>query len=209
MEFFLYLIFFAISLSVLALADYYWQLLFISGKDQFSKEELTDWVRILPSKILSIFEFSGNLQFGILAFASGAFVSYLWTLLGGLIGSPHYSDSFGNYFFLSFLMPALLLAFYPFLMEASLQDLPETNPDHPLVRFFEQEIPLISGVFISVIASNLAIYGLYHEIAFLFVLPNICVLGVLLILRWNGKVRFGGIHLDRRKDSDDDFGEDS
>ncbi|EQA36165.1 hypothetical protein LEP1GSC047_3384 [Leptospira inadai serovar Lyme str. 10] len=209
MEFFLYLIFFAFTLSFLSLADYYFGLLFLSGKDMFAKSELTDWIRILPSKILQIFEAGGNLQYGLISFGLSAFVSYIWTLTGGLIGAPHYADSFGNYFFLSFLMPGLLLAFYPALATEILKSTSNSRPDSFLARFLGQEIPFLSGVFVSVIASNLAVYGLYHEIAFLFVLPNIAILAILLILRWNGKVRFGGIRLDRQEPHEDDFGEDS
>lgn len=207
MEFFLYLIFFAFSSAFLALVDYYFALLFLSGKDTFHKSELTDWFRILPTKLLAIFESNGSLQHGMIAFGVSSFFAYVWTLTGGLIGSPHYADSFGNYFFLSFLMPVLVLVFYPRISSELLASGSQFRQGSFLARLLEQEVPLVSGIFLSVIASNLAVYGLYHEIAFLFVLPNISVLGVLLVLRWNGKVRFGGIHLDRKSTEEEDFEE--
>ncbi len=209
MEFFLYLIFLVFTLVTIALVDYYFGLLFLSGKETFEKQELTDWVRIVPSKILSIFESGGSLQYGLIAFGISTFFSYVWTLTGGLIGSPHYTDSFGNYFFLSCIMPVMVLAFYHFLSSELLRAA-RISPDSGsfLSRLLAQEIPLLSGVFISVIASNLAVYGFYHEIAFLFVLPNILILGVLLVLRWNGKVKFGGIGLDRHPQDIEDFEED-
>ncbi|TGK05596.1 hypothetical protein EHQ53_18440 [Leptospira langatensis] len=209
MEFFLYLIFLVITLVSLSLADYYFGLIHLSGKDTFEKTELTDWARIIPSKLVSIFEIGGSLQYGMIAFGISAFFSYVWTLMGGLIGSPHYTDSFGNYFFLSFIMPVLVLAFYSFLASEILKAARiSPNSGSMLARLLAQEIPMLSGIFISVIASNLAVYGLYHEIAFLFVLPNILILSVLLILRWNGKVKFGGIRLDKDEEEDQDLEED-
>ncbi|XDD48789.1 hypothetical protein AB3N59_10015 [Leptospira sp. WS92.C1] len=193
MEFLLYLIFFGFVSGVLVLVSYYFKLLFLSGRDSFEKTELVDWIRILPEELLKLLESNGSLQYGAIAFFISAFISYLWTLMGGMIGAPHYTDAFGNYFFLSFLLPITLFTTYGVLVELILKDLPSTNPDHFLVRFFEQEVPVLSGCSISVIASNLAVYGLFHEIPFLFVLPNVAIIGILLILRWNGKVKIGGI----------------
>lgn len=105
MEFLLYLIFFGIVSVVLALANYYFKLLFLSGRESFERLELVDWIRIVPDELIKLLEFNGSLQYGAIAFFVSAFVSYLWTLLGGIIGAPHYSDAFGNYFFLSFLLP--------------------------------------------------------------------------------------------------------
>lgn len=210
MEFFLYLIYLVITLVVLSLGDYYFRLIYLSGKDTFEKQELTDWARIIPSKIVSVFESAGSLQYGLLAFGLSAFFAYVWTLTGGLIGSPHYTDSFGNYFFLSFIMPVLVLAFYSFISSEILRAarISRNSGSFP-ARLLNQEIPLLSGIFISVIASNLAVYGFYHEISFLFVLPNVLILMVLLILRWNGKVKFGGIRMDREEEEVEDLGEDS
>ncbi len=194
MEFLLYLIFFGFVTSVLVLVSYYFKLLFLSGRDSFERPELVDWIRILPEELLKLLESGGSLQYGAIAFSISAFISYLWTLMGGIIGAPHYADAFGNYFFLSFLLPVTLFTTYGVLVDLILKDLPSTSPNHFLVRFFEQEVPVLSGCSISVIASNLAVYGLFHEIPFLFVLPNVGIIGVLLVLRWNGKVKIGGIH---------------
>ncbi|EKR72716.1 hypothetical protein [Leptospira noguchii] len=207
MEFLLYLIFFGIVSVLLILASYYFKLLFLSGRESFDKLELVDWIRIIPEEFIKLLESGGSLQYAAIAFFVSAFVSYLWTLLGGMIGAPHYADSFGNYFFLSFLLPATLLTTYGILVELILKDLPSTNPNHFLVRFLEQEVAILSGCSISVIASNLAVYGLFHEISFLFVFPNISIISVLLVLRWNGKVKIGGIQFSGSKNRS--FQEDS
>ncbi|MCG6193550.1 hypothetical protein LFX25_09885 [Leptospira sp. FAT2] len=199
MEFLLYLIFFGILSVVLVLVSYYFKLLFLSGRESFERLELIDWIRIVPDELIKLLESNGSIQYGAIAFSVSAFVSYLWTLLGGIIGAPHYADAFGNYFFLSFLLPVTLLTTYGVLVELVLKDLPSTSPNHFLVRFFEQEVTILSGSSISVIASNLAVYGLFHEIPFLFVLPNISIIAVLLVLRWNGKVRIGGIQFAGQK----------
>ncbi|EKO52690.1 MULTISPECIES: hypothetical protein [Leptospira] len=207
MEFLLYLIFFGIVSVLLVLASYYFKLLFLSGRESFERLELVDWIRIVPDELIKLLESSGSLQYAAIAFFVSAFISYLWTLLGGMIGAPHYADSFGNYFFLSFLLPVTLLTTYGILVELVLKDLPSTNPNHFLVRFLEQEVAILSGCSISVIASNLAVYGLFHEISFLFVFPNISIIAVLLVLRWNGKVKIGGIQFSGSKNRS--FQEDS
>lgn len=207
MEFLLYLIFFGIVSILLVLASYYFKLLFLSGRESFERLELVDWIRIVPNELIKLLESGGSLQYAGIAFFVSAFVSYLWTLLGGMIGAPHYADSFGNYFFLSFLLPVTLLTTYGILVELALKDLPSTNPNHFLVLFLEQEVAILSGCSISVIASNLAVYGLFHEISFLFVFPNISIIAVLLVLRWNGKVKIGGIQFSGSKNRS--FQEDS
>ncbi|WP_000394961.1 hypothetical protein [Leptospira interrogans] len=207
MEFLLYLIFFGIVSILLVLASYYFKLLFLSGRESFERLELVDWIRIVPNELIKLLESGGSLQYAGIAFFVSAFVSYLWTLLGGMIGAPHYADSFGNYFFLSFLLPVTLLTTYGILVELVLKDLPSTNPNHFLVLFLEQEVAILSGCSISVIASNLAVYGLFHEISFLFVCPNISIIAVLLVLRWNGKVKIGGIQFSGSKNRS--FQEDS
>ncbi|MFB5649658.1 hypothetical protein ACE5IS_03340 [Leptospira wolffii] len=211
MEFFLYLIFLILALVSLSLVDYYFDLIYLSGKDTFEKRELTDWLRIVPTKILSIFESGGSLQYGSIGFLISASFSLVWTWMGGLIGAPHYADSFGNYFFLSLILPVFFLFFYTYLSSEILHAArisPESGSF--LSRLLAQEIPILSGCFISVIASNLAVYGLYHEIAFLFVLPNILILGILIVLKWNGKLPFGGTGKRKEEEYDyEDFGEDS
>lgn len=102
MEFLLYLIFFGIVSILLVLASYYFKLLFLSGRESFERLELVDWIRIVPNELIKLLESGGSLQYAGIAFFVSAFVSYLWTLLGGMIGAPHYADSFGNYFFYHF-----------------------------------------------------------------------------------------------------------
>lgn len=64
MEFLLYLIFFGIVSVILALANYYFKLLFLSGRESFERFELVDWIRIVPDELIKLLEFNGSPQYG-------------------------------------------------------------------------------------------------------------------------------------------------
>lgn len=68
MEFLLYLIFFGIVSGALVLANYYFKLLFLSGRESFERLELVDWIRIVPDELIKLLESNGSLQYGAIAF---------------------------------------------------------------------------------------------------------------------------------------------
>ncbi|MBE7411656.1 MAG: hypothetical protein L6Q54_03260 [Leptospiraceae bacterium] len=187
MEFLLFLIFFGIAFGVISVLNYYFKLFGDREKDTFSREELIDFLRIIPKEMLSVIESHGDIQNGGIAFFLSAFFSYLWSLLGGLIGSPHYTNEFGNYFFQSFFILGILMATYTSLKEAILGDLLFTNEGHFLVKLLSQEIPILCGMGVSLIAANLSVYGLYHQTLFLFTLCNVCIIAALLLYKMSGK----------------------
>ncbi len=187
MEFLLYLIFFFIAYGVISVLNYYIKLFGDREKETFTRDELIDYLRIVPKEMLSVVESHEDIQNGGIAFFLSAFITYLWSLLGGLVGSPHYTNEFGNYFFQSFFILGILVATYSSLKEAILGDLIFTNPEHFLVKLFNQEIPMLSGCGISLIAANLSVYGLYHQTLFLFVLCNVCIIAALLLYKMSGK----------------------
>ena len=104
MEFILYLIFFVICFILLALLRYYIQLFSDLERDQFDRSELIDFQKLIPKEMLNILEANGNMQEGLIAFLAFSLIAYGWSLLGGLIGSPHFTNEIGNYFFQSCLL---------------------------------------------------------------------------------------------------------
>ncbi|MCB1156625.1 MAG: hypothetical protein H7A25_08005 [Leptospiraceae bacterium] len=187
----LFLLFFILVLIFLSLGSYYFRIFRDPEKDNFTRNELIDVRSIFVSEFISTLEHNGNLQYGIIAFLVSAVLGHLWTFLGGIIGRPFYANEFGNYFFLSFLLPVGLMAAYPYIFDAFFGEKRESNPFSPLVQFFSQEIPIVSGVSLSVVAANLTVYGYYHEIYFLFVLINVLIILSLLVYKITADTFFG------------------
>lgn len=184
MEFFLYLVFVHITLVVFALIKYYVRLFGDSERESFTKSELTSFTSIIPKEILAFLELDGSMQYSLIALLVSNLIAYGWTITGGMIGSPHYTNEIGNYFFLSCLIFILFLFGYPELVETVF--LPGAKSGNPLFKLLAQEHSIITGIGLALIGSNLAVYGLYHEIYFLFVFFNILIISVLTIYKLCG-----------------------
>lgn len=156
-------------------------------KDSFTKQELIDFHRIIPMEKLHLFEREGSIQFGLAAFFTSIILTYLWTLAGGLIGPPHYTNDPGNYFFHSFILFLVVTFSYPYLYDAFLSRLAMSDSRNILVQFFKQENNIILGCGITLIAANLTVYGMYHEMFFIAVFSNIIIIGVVLLYKLSGK----------------------
>ena len=183
MEFILYLLFFIISFIVLALIRYYFLLFSDLERDQFDRSELIDFQKLIPKEILRILEANGNLQEGLIAFCVFSFVSYLWTLLGGLVGTPHYTNEIGNYFFQSCFLFIVFFFGYAPLVDVILGSKKYSEPDSFLVRFLSQETCILIGVGLACIAANLSVYGMHHQIPFPFSLFNILIISGMLLYK--------------------------
>ncbi|HMV43873.1 MAG TPA: hypothetical protein PK079_19325 [Leptospiraceae bacterium] len=183
MEFILYLLFFTLSFIVLSLLRHYFILFGDLERDQFDRSELIDFQKLIPRQMLSILEANGSMQDGLVAFILFSLISYGWSLLGGLIGSPHYTNEFGNYFFQScFLFIGFFFGYSP-VVEIVLGSKKYSEPDSFLVRFLSQETCVLIGVGLACISSNLAVYGMYHQMIFPFTILNILIISGLLIYK--------------------------
>lgn len=190
-EYLLYLFFFLLVLFFVCVVSHYVAIFKDREREQFDRAELTDFRSFFVRELISLFETNGNMQYGIPAFLLGAIITHGWSLLGGMIGSPHFTNEFGNYFFLSLFLFALFAFGYPFIFDAFFGEKRHSDPFNPLLMFFGQEIPFLSGMAISSIAANLSVYGLYHEIYFLFVFVNTLLIFGLLIYKINWESFFG------------------
>ncbi len=179
-EFIVFLICNLVLITIFSLIRYYVLLFKEEHKDSYSRDELIDFQKLIPKSILDIFEMNGSLQNSFIVYLVISLITYLFCLMGGIVGSPHYTSEIGNYFFL---FPVLFLAFtfgYPFFVSAIFPDLEYNN--HSLIRqLISQESSIILSSGLSLLAMNFAVYGVFQQISFLFVLLNtILVFGILI-----------------------------
>jgi hypothetical protein len=180
MELLLFIFFFILTHNLLAIVSYYVLLFLGSDRDSFDRSELVDFKRIIPKQILSLFEGNGDLTFGIIAFFSAALISYLWMLLGGLLGTTHYSDEVAPYFFHSVLWPIAIYFGFPALKKFISSGY---GDHHPISKFFSQDLAALAGSSITLIASSFAAYGAYHEMSFFILFLNSLLISGLLIYK--------------------------
>ncbi|MDX1958887.1 MAG: hypothetical protein SFU98_09955 [Leptospiraceae bacterium] len=182
MELFIFLIFFIFSFAMLSLIAYYVNLFTNSDRDSFEKSELIDFARIIPREVVGVVEANGSLQNGLIGFFSAAIFAFLWNLLGSLFASTRYSHEFSIYLFLSILLPLGIFFGLPFLVGFLRDSLGNSNI---VTKIFSQEVSILGGVSVSLIAQNLTIYGVYHEVSFFLILINILTIGGLFIYKLN------------------------
>jgi hypothetical protein len=182
-EFILFLFLNLIFLILFSLIRYYVLLFKESERDEFSRDELIDFQKLIPKSILDLFEQNRNMIFAAGVYVLVAVLIYGYSLLGGIIGSPHYANEFGNYFFLS---PILFLAIafgYTFLLKAIYPGLEFNPPSDILGKLLSQEFAVIASAGISTVAMNFAVSGVYREISFLFIFFNLLIIFAVLIYK--------------------------
>jgi hypothetical protein len=184
MEFALFLFFLIFTTALTSVISYYINLLFFNKKEIYEREEITQVFEPVFRILLDVCKSGGNLFLGIGLFIGFALFAWTWALFGGAIGTAHYTNSLGNYFFNA---PLLFLGFlfgFPFLKEGF-------SAPGPSKQFFDSGRAILSGLGLGAWSASLATWGLYHEFYFLFVfLSGILVLYPLCYF-WNGKAFFG------------------
>jgi hypothetical protein len=179
-EFIVFLILNLFFVILFSLIRYYILLFKEEHRNEFSRDELVDFQKLVPKSILDIFEMNGNLPNSIIVYSIFMVITYLFSLLGGIVGSPHYTNEIGNYFFLLPILFLLICFGYSFLVSQLFPDL-EYNHHSFIRNLIYQESSLILSTGISCISMNFAVYGVYQQISFLFVLFNfILIFGILI-----------------------------
>jgi hypothetical protein len=153
------------------------------GRDQFDRSELIDFGKLIPKEILNILESNGSLQDGIISMTVFSLLAYGWSLLGGLVGTPHYTNEIGNYFFQSCLLFVGVFFGYAPIVDIILGSKKYSEPDSFLVKFLSQENCILTGVGLACIAANISVYGMHHQIIFPFTLFNILVVSGMLLFK--------------------------
>lgn len=179
MEFFLFILFTIIVLIIESLASYYVRILFFQPKVLYDREEIVSIHQFVWDNFLTILKKSTNPGLAFLILLSGVFFSYLWAHLGGVIGSPHYTNELGNYFFH---FPIWFLGFvfsYPFWKDA-----------YPLV-YTQYSLAFSIGLGVGSVAKCFSSYGTYHEMYFLYGFIVLLIVVWVSIYLWNGYSFFG------------------
>ncbi len=182
MEFLLFLFFLSISLFYLGAISYYSRILFLYPRDVYEREEIVSIGKAILQEIFQLFEATGHVGKGALAFLIGGLLPALWARFGGIVGSPHYTHSPGNYFFH---FPFLFLAFSLSYGFWKLAYPPE------ITRY---GYPLAIGLGAGSIAKSLSSYGIYHEMYFAFSLLVVVIVSVVASYLWN-REKFLGLEL--------------
>jgi hypothetical protein len=187
MEFLLFLLFVSLNLVFLGGVSYYSRILFFQRKQEYNREEITSIGRAIPIEILRILESGGNMGIGLGVLFIAVFISELWARLGGLIGSPHYTHSVGNYFFHFPLFFVVFTIGYSFLRDA----FGGLSQKEPSKTFWDHGQVFAIGLGLGSLSKTLSSYGAHHEMYFVFCLLQILIVGSLSAWLWNGQRLFG------------------
>ncbi|MBX7059591.1 MAG: hypothetical protein K1X75_16120 [Leptospirales bacterium] len=165
----------------------YWLRLF-QQKDSYERDELLDFTAILRREF-EILTVRGEAGLNYLALAAGVGGGWTLTLLGGLLSPDqvalvpdHGENQVPNYFFQSFLFVGVLHAIWPSLRDFAID---RGGPDGLLARLLESETPFFFGICCCLAAMSLTMWGVYHEMSFLFSAANaiVCIGYALYRLR--------------------------
>lgn len=187
MEFLLFLLFVSLNLVLLGGVSYYSRILFFQRKQEYNREEITSIGRAIPIEILRILESGGNMGIGLGVLFFAIFISEFWARLGGLIGSPHYTHSIGNYFFHFPLFFIVFTLGYNFLKDA----FGGRSQKEPSRTFWDHGQVFAIGLGVGSLSKALSSYGVHHEMYFFFCLLQILIVGSLSAWLWNGQKLFG------------------
>ena len=159
---------------------YYWINLF-RYKDTYTKEEIFSIVPILKQEYERFFPYSSEASH-FLSIGLGIAFAWLLTFLGGILSPdldnlPDYASSeLSNYFFQSFLILILFHITFPAIRDTNFY-----TKRLVLQKFFRHEFSFLISLSISLASMNIVLWGLYHELLFLYILINVflCLLYAL------------------------------
>lgn len=162
-------------LSAVIVVHYWYDLL--RTRDQYRREELIDLQRIIQDRFFDLMG-RGDAVMNYAGLGVGVGVAWVLTLLGGLFspGHPsivdHATDQIPNYFFQSALFPAILHITWPSLREFFMQQ------GGPAERLLDSENLFFIGLTIALAAVHVAVWGVYHDMNFLWNAANmgLCLL---------------------------------
>ncbi len=171
LEFFIWLsvLFFFIALLLLF---NYWLYLF-HNKESYTRQEIFDISKILLNEASRLFN-SNDRTFRILIFTSGIFTGLALSALGGILSpnlskAPDYAASqLPNYFFQSVLFLFILHLIWPSVRNLRLY----RKEMNWLWQFGKLELLYFFGLGTSLAAINMTLWGIYHEMHFLYVVLN-------------------------------------
>lgn len=181
MEYLVYFLIYLLTFPAFVLLIHFARLFRDTSRENFDRSEIVDFQKNITREFIFLIESNKNSEMGLACLFLFSILGYVWTLLGGSIGSPHYTNELGNYFFLSFALPAVLAFGYPYILEGFFYNYIKNKPDSFVSKFLKQQNTILAGVSISMVAANMTVYGYHHRIYFFFVLLNsVSIIGIFL-----------------------------
>lgn len=213
MEIIVWVILFSILMGVVLVVQYWADLM--RQKESYTREELLDFIRIIPDRLQKLAG-KDELAMAIAALAAGIVAAWLLTLLGGLFSEnvvadvpDHAEAGVPNYFFQSALFVFVLHIAWPSFKDFALD---RGGEEGMLFKILSAELPFFVGLSVTIASINLTCWGVFHEMTFLFVLPDMLILLVYAGYRidqvehpHDGPGRKSGNALKRRPLENDEF----
>ncbi len=173
LDFLVWAILLIIFAGVILILDYWGHLL--REQDSYTRGELVDFYRIYLRQIENLTSARGDAGINYMAIGAGIGVAWALTLFGGLLSpdvtaaSDHAEDQIPNYFFQSLLFPLILHIVWPAMKDVALD---QGGPQGILSRLLNAEIPFFFAMAVALGSINLAVWGVYHHMNFLFAAIN-------------------------------------
>lgn len=159
---------FGIFVGVILVLDYWGHLL--REQDSYTRDELIDLYRIILRQFENLTA-RGDSSLNYLSLLGGVAVAWILTLFGGLlspditVAPDHAEDQIPNYFFQSILFPLILHIVWPAMKDVAND---QGGPDGIPGRLMATELPFFFSLTVALGAINLAAWGVYHHMSFLF-----------------------------------------
>ena len=168
-EFIVWIIHFTLFGGAVIFITYWIRLL--QNKEELHRKELIDFFDIIKKESQKLFP-RPFIPAGYITFLFGIIIAWLLVLLGGAVsptvGSlPDYASSeLTNYFFQSILFPGVLHFLWPLFKENVA--LSGTAKNTFLSKLTESDTPFFFGLCVSLGSLNLTLWGIYHDMSFLY-----------------------------------------
>ncbi len=177
MEIIVWVILFSILMGVVLVVQYWAEL--VRAKETYTRDELLDFLHIIPERLQRLAR-KEELGLAIGALGAGIAAGWVLTLMGGLFSEnvikdvpDHAEAGVPNYFFQSALFVFVLHIAWPSFKDFALD---RGGEGGMLFKMLSAEVPFFVGLAVTIASINLTCWGVYHEMTFLFVLPDLLIL---------------------------------
>lgn len=182
LELFVWAILFMITSGIVLVLNYWFKL--FQAKDEYRREEILDFVTILRTE-LEILTARGEPLLNYAGLGLGVATAWILAWFGGLMSPDasaltpdHAENQMPNYFFQSVLFLMMLHFVWPSLKELAVDRM---GVGGLASRALEAELPYFFGLASALGAINITVWGVFHEMSFLF-----CAINMILCLVYAG-----------------------
>ncbi len=169
MSFILFIIFLALSASLILIANYY-RKLFSLSKESFKRDEILYFKNIITAEFNALL--GSHLPSAYVVIAAGCALGFISNHMGGLYGAYYES-----YFFNSIAVPSIIVVALPYLRD---NFYPSIQGIAFMKKIFAQDTLFLYAVSATIMTQIIVTFGIYHSINFLWVILNYT--GILLLV---------------------------